>query len=269
MDLAAAALDYAARGWPVFPLVARDKRPATTNGLHDATTDPDRITAWWTRHPGANIGLRTGVAFDVCDLDNDQALDELDAAAPPDAGTIEGPIVATGKGVHIYVGVTGAGNRAGFLPGIDWRGTGGYVVAPPSIHPSGATYEWGAGYGPDHPIAPCPTWLAGLAARRSTRPVTPVAPRRQMTGSRTKWAQTALDAECGRVALAAEGTRNETLNAAAFNLGQIVGSGNLDAGDVTTQLVAAATRAGLSQNEAEATIRSGLQSGVLTPRGAA
>src|SRR5690242_2109256 len=72
--LGAAALAYAGHGWPVFPLKPRDKIPlipkaAGGNGVHDATTDTEQITAWWTAHPDANIGLAAGVAFWVLDAD--------------------------------------------------------------------------------------------------------------------------------------------------------------------------------------------------------
>ncbi|MGH7487948.1 MAG: bifunctional DNA primase/polymerase, partial [bacterium] len=60
--LATAALEYAARGWPVLPIRPRAKLPLTEHGLHDATTDPELITQWWERWPDANIGIRTGVA---------------------------------------------------------------------------------------------------------------------------------------------------------------------------------------------------------------
>lgn len=64
-----AALAYANYGWPVFPLKARSKQPATRHGFKDATTDPDRIRTWWTRHPDHNIGLPIGLAFDVIDVE--------------------------------------------------------------------------------------------------------------------------------------------------------------------------------------------------------
>lgn len=266
VGLAAAAVNYAERAWPVFPLRPRDKRPAVARGLHSATTDPERVAAWWAKHPDHNIGLRTGVAFDVLDLDTADALDHLDAAAPDDAGPVVGPMVATAKGVHVYVAPTGAGNRAGLLPGVDWRGAGGYVVAPPSVHPSGAVYTWADGFGPDAPIEPCPTWLAELV-RPTMRPQVPaVAPR---TVAATRWASTALDAEAGRVAVAAEGTRNDALNRAAFSLGQIVAGGGLDASEVAGRLLLAANRAGLAEAEAVATIASGLKAGAASPRTAA
>ena len=60
--LQSAALGYARAGWPVFPIIPRDKNPITPNGFKDATTDGDRVRQWWEQHPGANIGLVPGRA---------------------------------------------------------------------------------------------------------------------------------------------------------------------------------------------------------------
>jgi hypothetical protein len=146
VDHLAAALRYAFQGVPVFPLAPRSKFPLISaatdgHGLHDATTDAAQIQAWWMAHPTANIGLRTGVAFDVIDLDSEAAVDALESAR---AGRdrISGPVVATGKGFYYFVWPTGLGNRAGVLSGVDFRGAGGYGVAPPSRHLSGARYRW-------------------------------------------------------------------------------------------------------------------------------
>ena len=84
VDHLAAALRYASQGIPVFPLAPRSKFPLISathggHGLHDATTDAARIQAWWMAHPTANIGLRTGVAFDVIDLDSEPAVDALES----------------------------------------------------------------------------------------------------------------------------------------------------------------------------------------------
>jgi len=75
-------------------------------------------------HPTGNIGLRTGITFDVVDLDSEAAVDALESAR---AGRerINGPVVATAKGFHYFVLPTALGNRTGVLPGIDFRGTGG------------------------------------------------------------------------------------------------------------------------------------------------
>jgi hypothetical protein len=139
VDHLAASLAYALAGVYVFPLAPRSKVPLIParnggHGLHDATTDLDVIRSWWQVHPTANLGLRTGLGFDVIDLDCEAAIDALEEARagrePP-----QGPVVRTGHGFHWYVKSTGVGNRAGILPGVDFRGRGGYVLGPPSVHP--------------------------------------------------------------------------------------------------------------------------------------
>ena len=109
-------------------------------GLHDATLDERHIDAWWSNEPDLNIGLRTGIAFDVVDVDSDEGVAALDVIAPHWRPT--GPKASTGKGAHLYVHVTGLPNSAGRIVGLDYRGQNGYVVAPPSIHPLGHLYQW-------------------------------------------------------------------------------------------------------------------------------
>lgn len=135
-----AALAYAAWDWPVFPLKAHQKVPATRHGFKDATTNPDRIRRWWDRHPGDNVGLATGHRFDVVDVDVPVGVHSyLELLACEDKATgkgalpdAHGRVVTASGGFHLYVQPTGAGNRAGWRPGIDIRGRGGYVCAPPS-----------------------------------------------------------------------------------------------------------------------------------------
>lgn len=135
VDLPAAARYYAqAYGWPVFPLRPGAKIPATRNGFKDATTDVARIDAWWARNPDSNIGLPTGHAFDVIDIDTPHGWRSYwamqDSNAIPEVHAISS--TASG-GLHLFIQPTGEGNRAGLLPGIDLRSTGGYIVAPPSV----------------------------------------------------------------------------------------------------------------------------------------
>jgi hypothetical protein len=265
-----AALAYASRGWPVLPCEPRGKRPLgrfVAHGLTEATTDPATIEGWWRAEPEANIGLRTGVAFDALDVDSDEGMAALAIEIPVDAPTVDGPTVTTGKGAHVYVAVTGLGNRAGFLPGVDWRGKGGYVVASPSVHPSGAVYGWKCGednpaFGANAPIRPAPAWLLDLLDRQ---PATALLPNGRPT-STSAYGRRALEAECGRLALAPEGQRNHTLNAAAFALGQLVAASVLDVTEVVDALLTAARRCGLSEMEARRTIASGLRSGARSPR---
>lgn len=127
------ALTYAAWGWSVFPLKTHSKQPATRNGFKDATTNPDIIRAWWERNPDANIGLPTGLTFDVIDIDvPDGPTSYAQLVADDLVPDIHGQVATSRGGLHLYIPPTGDGNRAGIYPGIDYRGAGGYVVAPPS-----------------------------------------------------------------------------------------------------------------------------------------
>jgi hypothetical protein len=136
-SLAAAALGYAARGWPVFPCKDGRKEPATAHGFKDATTDQERIRCWWSRHPDANVAIATGApAPDVVDVDvkaggdGFAALDRLRRA-----GLLAGAIATVrtpSGGAHIYYPGTDHPCRALRRHHLDFRSRGGYVVAPPS-----------------------------------------------------------------------------------------------------------------------------------------
>lgn len=165
-DLAASALFYAQRiGWPVFPVVARGKRPLTRHGFKDATVDEDVIRDWWATWPDANIGTPTGMdgcGFDVIDVDGRTGLASLaelkhascpaDCSAqtfcdatgdlPPVRARAFTPGTDDGPGWHLYVDPTGYGNASGYEPGMDYRGAGGYVVVPPSMGLNGKRYTW-------------------------------------------------------------------------------------------------------------------------------
>ena len=148
------------------------------------------------------------------------------------------------------------------------RGCRCYVLAPPSVHPdTGVFYEWLARDGDGPPIVPLAAldWLPAGAplvrARQSQRaesePGAPVA----------SYAETAFAEEVERVASAPEGARNDTLNRAAFALGQLVAVGALDENEVWDALFDAALDAGLSKGETARTIDSGLTAGMAKPRG--
>ena len=139
----AAAIAYAKRGKPVFPLSG--KIPfKSTHCFHDATTDEDKIyAAWELYYPGANIGIPTGTpsGFWVLDIDprhgGPATLAALQAKYGPLPATLEAQ--TGGGGRHLYFalpnGQTIPRNSAGKLgPGLDIRGEGGYVAVPPSIH---------------------------------------------------------------------------------------------------------------------------------------
>lgn len=138
--LGSAALYYASIGWSVLPLKPDSKLPATKHGLNDASTDADQIRVWWSGNPAYNIGLRTGITFDVVDIDGPDGIKSLSELGDGVLGDVHGK-VATPRGFHYFVEATGHGNRAGVRKGIDYRGQGGFVVASPSIV-DGKRYSW-------------------------------------------------------------------------------------------------------------------------------
>jgi hypothetical protein len=233
-----------------------------TAGLHHSSTDPQRIDAWWSTWPQANVGIRTGVVCDVCDIDSPAGL-----AAVQDLLGEQLPTVLTGSGgLHLYVAATGAGNRTRLLQGVDWRGAGGYVVAPPSLHASGERYRWIRP--PDGAFPPCPPGLRRLLtpppaevgpadrhalARASRRPTTVHHP--------AEYGAAALRAEQLEVRSAPVGQRNTTLYHAARSLGRLLAAEVLAADEVTATLTDAARAAGLGHAETARTIRSGLTAG--------
>jgi hypothetical protein len=142
--LAEAALTYVRAGIAVFPLVAGQKVPRTSNGFKGASLDEDMVAAWWTRWPDANIGFPTGHLFDVIDVDGPPGYlslaDLRDEGLVPD---VLARVVTARGGAHLYITPTGDGNTAGLRPGIDYRGLGGYVVAPPSLSAAtGRRWTW-------------------------------------------------------------------------------------------------------------------------------
>ena len=142
-----AALAYVADGYPVFP-VGLDKTPLTAHGFKDASLDPDVVTSWWTAYPNAGIGIPTGATTGVVVLDVDPrhgGTESFDLLVKEHGSFPIGPITRTGGGGrHFWFKHPGGNvpNAAGFRPGLDIRGDGGYVVVPPSAHPSGNRYEW-------------------------------------------------------------------------------------------------------------------------------
>jgi hypothetical protein len=140
--LAAAAAWYAAAGVAVFPVIPRGKVP-TVRWRDAATTDAAQVAAWWQRTPQANIGMPTGMRWDVIDVDGPRGYQSLGGIR--EAGKLPpllGRSVTPRGGMHLFIAPTGDGNAASFRPDVDYRGIGGYVVLPPSVGENGNRYEW-------------------------------------------------------------------------------------------------------------------------------
>ena len=154
------------------------------------------------------------------------------------------------------------GNRAGLAVHLDWRGSNGYILAAPSIHPNGGLYEWVIG--PDEaPLKPASASLSELLTKPASSVLT-IAQRLERPSD--AYGCAALEREVGRVFMAPVGVRNDALNRAAHSLGQLVGGGSLDLPTVIPALERAGLGAELEYQEVRATIKSGLGAGMLSPR---
>jgi hypothetical protein len=277
---ARAAAVYAALGFAVVPMHASQpgggctcpdsscsdpgKHPRLADWQRLASTDPAVVGEWWRRWPQANLGLVTGRRFDVLDLDGDQGVEALRAALSIAPTEHPGPVARTGGGGwHLLYAPTRLGNRVGLLPGVDWRGRHGLIVAPPSQHASGNCYAWVRSLTAALPEVPAALLclLAPPSAGRTTLP-----PATRGAGRPGGYGPAALAGERAAVATAPPGRRNTTLNRAAFNLGQLVAAGLLEVDEVRALLLAAALEAGNPERKARATIESGLRGGAAKPR---
>lgn len=272
-----AAMAYADLGLSVLPL--RGKKPALLNWkiYQYRRADNFDIARWAHNGLLENLGVvcgRVSGNLVVVDLDGDEAMNAFPLRFPELAETYT---VATGsgRGAHLYYTADALPPTTRYLGdryNIELRAAGCYVVAPPSIHP-----DTGRGY-----FVTCPApiraagdelravvaWLRRLQAARQSAPARPAAPVLVAAG---EWAMAALNAEAAAVALAPEGSRNNTLNRASFKLGQLVGAGLLTRELVERELHEAATALVMADGEMAVlrTIRSGLDAGEKRPRGKA
>jgi hypothetical protein len=248
------------RGWIFTPL--NGKKPVLKDWTKRPAPTLDEVRAWARI---GNVGLRTGSISGVFVLDVD----------PSKGGGTRGldlpptPTVLTGGGgAHYYFSLPTdhLGNSASRIAlGVDTRGEGGQVVFVGSIHPdTGRPYTWAPALSPDDvPLAALPI---SIAFRLRTPPPRASRATALPLSKGTGYAQAALFDEVARVTSAIPGTRNQTLNISAFNLGQLVASGVLNEEEVLVSLLQAAREAGLDEEEAMPTIRSGLDAGRNHPR---
>lgn len=261
------ALQYAERGWPVFPCSPANKQPLVAGGFKSATDNADVIRRWWADNPDAMVGVPTGQASGVWVLDVDVkhgdghgelAALEAEHGALPATITVRTP---SGGQHYLFQFVDGVRNRGHVTANIDIRGEGGYVIAPGSVNADGQFYEW-ADTAPEP--AKAPAWLLERVIKRGAK-VENYAP----SGPNTRYVEAAVADELSRLVRTTRG-RNNALNDAAFALGTFVGAGALSASEAEARLFAAAVTNGYVAKDGEAaaraTIASGLASGQADPR---
>jgi hypothetical protein len=226
------------------------------------------IRRWFGGTVRYNIAIRTGLASGAWVLDVDHrhggfasldALEQQHGRLPPTRRC------KTANGVHLWWRATGgpiqcSESRVG--EGLDVKADGGYVMAPPSVHPDGPIYAWDN----DESLATAPDWLIKLTRKPAPAPFK--LPPRTHNGPPGAYGAAALQREIEALANTPKRQRNIALNKASFCLHQLVAGGELDGADVERELLAAADANGLMADPDDgprkvlATIRSGMRAGL-------
>jgi hypothetical protein len=259
-DLASAAFRLPLRGLAVFNLAPGTKKPILgSNGLLDASSDWDVARTRWAKTPRANIAVATGARSNIWVLDVDRQHDGHKALAELTARHGQLPLTV---GVHTPSGgshmwwrwptdgrvIRNSAGRIG--PGIDVRGEGGYVVAPPSRLRDGRRYAWVRGW---FEVLDAPDWLVDLAL--PPVPESPPEPK-SITGDFDKYVAAAITDELKQLARAEAGARNDQLNRSAFSIGGFVRVGAVPEDWARDVLESRAVSIGLSARESRRTIES-------------
>lgn len=260
-----AALEYLSFGWCIFP-TGRDKSPLVEwKRYQSGPPDAETVQKWFATDN--NIGAATGTTsgFVVIDTDSDESDKRFHDYIGGKPSTVS---VKTPRGTHYYFLAPDVPtkNKIKFLPSVDFRGDGGFVMMPPSVNADGEMYEW-----IKHPseclMAPLPPRvLERVRADKQDEPpaahtTTPPPP----TGI-TRWAAVALENEISTLLGTTQGYRNQQLNNSALNLFQLTHGGELNESDVRSQLTAAAASIGLTAHETEKTIKSAYEAAKRKPR---
>ena len=293
------ALACAERGFRVFPIYERNaggacacgracdspcKHPRSPHGLTDATTDAATIRQWWQKWPEANIGIATGAGLLVLDVDGDSAAESLRELEREYGDLPPTATVRTGRpgGEHRYyqlpagVAVRNASGKT-LGKGLDVRGDGGYVCAPPSVHVTGRRYDRLPGC--PRTMTEAPGWLLALLARRDEPPAAKTSPAAEaVTTVLARGRPSSRLAAAGEARLPCAVERLRTLPREPGNgrgdqfygwsrwVGGAVGARLLDHTAALEELRAAARALGLPEaHQAWRSIENGLRDGAAEP----
>lgn len=242
------ALHLADQGYRVFPV--KGKKPLVKGWPERATTDPERVRSMWAKDLDAGVGVATGEGLVVVDLDVKNGVNGIQNFTDwAQANGVDWtPTTSTRSGgKHVYFRASGDfGERTGVLPGVDVRATRGLVVA----------------YGDVPDFDALPTLPEPVARMIGSKAESSSASSREITPAGVEFA---VADELSKVEQELEGGRNDVLNKAAYNLGQLVGD-HLDEDEIRDRLIDAALKAGLDRHEAFVTVESGLTAGMGNPR---
>src|SRR5258708_4983154 len=208
--------DYIRRGWSIIPIRTGDKRPLVRwHEFQHRRPSVEEVRAWFSDWPEAGIGIVTGAISDlvVLDIDSrhggDASMERLEQQHDRLPATVE--CRSGGGGRHLYFAHPGrlVRNKVGLAPGVDLRGDGGYVVAPPSLHASGQRYSWVADRTPDNAeLASLSDWVLRPAVEEPGQLAHPIGHWRRLVREGVR-----------------EGERNNTIASLAGHLAPARGGG--------------------------------------------
>ena len=303
-ELLEAALGYAEKGWRVFPLhtpgpdgcscgdsgcKAAGKHPRTKTGVTEASADASKIRRWWTKWPDANIGVATGSesGFFVLDLDRAKGAEASAVSALAELEDRHGRLPPTlsqrtGSGgnhrLYRWSAEVPVKSRKRVLfcgevaAAVDTRGSGGYIVAPPSLHETGRRYEWRTGETAVADVVEAPRWLldAITAVRVKEQPPRPAAGPLPALGAEAdraeRYVRAALQGAGRRLGEAAPGGRHEAMIREGRTLGGWAHLCPALGRDVmVAQLVEAAVGAKVEADRAQRTVEWAVDEGMKAP----
>jgi P4 family phage/plasmid primase-like protien len=273
MNLLAHAVSYRSLGISVFPMISKTKKPLVKWKRYQTEfPTEDQLSEWFKEGLERGIGCATGKIV-VVDCDSEDAIEFAEKQGMPTTVCSR-----TRRGRHYFYSVP-AGMTIHCIPqdkfcggvGIDIKGTGGLVVLPPSVHPTGFIYQW-INNPADWPIAPCPSWIIAEVAKHSAKKTARIErPKQQKeikisSSTTTRYGKKALTDECSSIMNSTVGNRNHQLNSSSFKIATLVSAGEIDKDEAITALEVSAENAGLENHEIKKTIDSAFSAGMSNPR---
>jgi hypothetical protein len=283
-----AALEYAARGWKIFPAVVSKKKSHKaakySNGERwGQTKDPEQIKKDFKQWPNAGIGLPTGAENGIfvveADTPKGHNVDGIASLKALEAkhGKLPDTLMAMSPSgsPHRYFKHPGGckikTSASEIAPGVDVKGDGGMVIAPPSTRSDGR-YRWLN----ELPIAEAPAaWLLLISTSKeevsekeasTEKDVYSLDQQISYHGNRGEsYAAAALRNVADELRATPESGRNNKLNKCAFRMGTMIARDWIAREDVESELSDAAKETGLEQDETSKTIQSGITAGLTKP----
>jgi hypothetical protein len=237
-DTQNAALDYLARGWAVMPILRQQEKKPAIKWKHLQTRRPhENEVRHWFQKSNFNLGIITGAVsgFFALDVDGEEGFETI-LGQGDWPRTVETQSRPFRHQLWFALPDWKVSNAVKFLPGLDLRGDGGYVQAPPSIHHTGSRYRW-VNHPDAVPMASAPAWLV----QHTQKPEIPVLdvnfPAIAAQERDKKYAWAALEKECAKLASAPDGAKYSQLRRSAIAVAGFVPSGAIEAGDIKENLL--------------------------------